>query len=231
MIQIKNLTKYYSRFKALDNINLAIPADLITGVIGPNGAGKSTLIRILTGFEVPDSGEIYFENKLLSSFYLRRSLISYMPEQMDIYPDYYVKEFIRFIHQASGYRDDELLDILGLLSVRNKKNKELSKGYRQRLKLYCALCNKKNIVVLDEPFDSFDPIQMIDILSIIKKEKKEGRRFIISIHQLADAEKICEHYILLNEGKLVEQGTMTELMEKYGKENDTLEKIFLKVLR
>jgi len=124
-----------------------------------------------------------------------------------------------------------LIDNLNLAAVENKKIRNLSKGYKQRLKLFLALSNNKPIVVLDEPFDGFDPIQLFDILELMKSENKKGRTFLISIHQLHNAEKICNYYILLNEGKVVAQGTIEQLRQKFGQVDTTLEQIFIAALR
>lgn len=231
MLNVQDITKRYRQADSLRKVSFDIPDRSIAGIIGPNGAGKSTLLRIIAGFENADSGELFVDGRQLSSFTQKKRLFSYMPEQLDIYPEYRVTDFVAFIHRSTGYANDGLLEALHLPSVADKRIGCLSKGYRQRLKLYFALCNRKKIVVLDEPFDGFDPIQLMEILDLIKKENDEGRSFIISIHQLHDAEKICDYYVLLDEGRVVADGDMASLRQKYGDDSATLEQLFMRALR
>ena len=231
MMKINNITKRYFRTVALDKVGFEVSEDAITGIIGPNGAGKSTLLDIITGFQNPDEGEIYFNDGPLMAFKEKRKIISYMPEHLEIYPDYYVADFIGFIHRATRYIDTDLIEVLNLGKVKNKKIRYLSKGYHQRLKLFFALSNTKKIIVLDEPFDGFDPIQLIDILEFIRSENRKGRTFILSIHQLYDAEKICNHYVLLNEGKVLTRGSMQTLKQAFGDDSLSLEQIFMRAIQ
>jgi len=154
-----------------------------------------------------------------------------MPERLQIYPDYYVEEFIKFINSSTDYVYRDLIEILNLDEVKGKKIRHLSKGYHQRLKLFFALSNRKKIIILDEPFDGFDTIQLIEILEFIKSENRRGRTFILSIHQLYDAEKICNHYVLLNEGRVVAEGNLEKLKLRFGGNIDSLEQIFMRAIR
>jgi len=231
MLKISNISKKYLKTIALNKVSFEIPQNSITGIIGPNGAGKSTLLKIISGFEDADEGEVYFKDKPLISFNEKKLLFYYMPEYLEIYPDYYVGDFIRFIHKTTKYIDMELIETLNLISVKNKKIAHLSKGYRQRLKLFPALSNNRNIIILDEPFDGFDPIQIMEVLRLIKSEGAKGRTFVLSIHQLYDAEKICDYYVLLNKGNVITQGTMKELRQEFGEDLLTLEQIFIRAMK
>ncbi len=164
MLTLNNITKRYLKTIALNKVSFKVPEASITGIIGPNGAGKSTLLEIISGFQNPDFGQIYLYNKPLGAFCEKKSVLSYMPERLNLYPDYYVCDFIKFIQKATKYVDMDLIEVLNLGKVRDKKIRYLSKGFHQRLKLFFALSNRKKILVLDEPFDGFDPIQLIDIL-------------------------------------------------------------------
>jgi len=230
MLKLSNIQKKFYKAIVLNNISFKIPTGAIAGVIGPNGAGKSTILKIITGFETCDSGTIYFNEKEITSFDEKMKLFSYMPEQLDIYPDYYVQDFINFIQKTTNFKNDDLVYNLNLSAVKNKKIRNLSKGYKQRLKLFVGLSNNKPIVVLDEPFDGFDPIKMQDILELIKHENKNGRTFLVSTHQLYDAEKLCDYYIFLNEGKVVADGTLEKLKNRFGDSTNTLEQIFISAL-
>ena len=230
MLEISEISRKYFRTKALDRVSFKVNNGTITGIIGPNGAGKSTLLDIITGFRTPHSGKILYKGKSLISFEDKKKIFSYMPENMRIYPEHYTGEFLSFIQKATGCLRHDLVEILGLNKVADKRIGFLSKGYHQRLKIFSALANHKDIVILDEPFDGFDPIQLIEILKLIKSENEKGRTFILSIHQLADAEKICTDYILLDEGKTVASGTLEELRTHFKLENASLESIFIKAL-
>ncbi len=230
MIALKNISKRYSKNKVLNSISVDIPEKSITGIIGPNGAGKSTLIRIITGFEFPDTGTVYIKNNEMRNFYQRKEYLSYMPENMSIYPEYSVDEFLSFYHLSAYLKNDDLLKTLSLKKIFNKRIKNLSKGWHQRLKLYTALCNPKSIVVLDEPFDGFDPLQMKEIINLFKSQNSDGRSFILSIHQLTDAQKICDYFIFLDNGYVIAEGTLDELGNHFSCETYSLEDIFLKAL-
>ncbi len=231
MLKISNITKRYFRTVTLNKVGFEVSEGSITGIIGPNGAGKSTLLDIIAGFQNPDEGEIYFNDAPLMLFKEKKKILSYMPEHLEIYPDYYVADFIRFIHRATRHVDTDLLEMLNLAEVKNKKIRYLSKGYHQRLKLFFALSNTREIIILDEPFDGFDPVQLIEILNFIRSENRKGRTFILSIHQLHDAEKICDHYVLLDEGRIVTTGSMQALKQTFGEDNSSLEQIFIRAVQ
>lgn len=231
MIELKNISKNYSKNRALDNISVSIPKGSVTGIIGPNGAGKSTLIKIIGGFEFSDKGEVRIFEKSVKNFNQRKQYLSYMPETMFIYPEYFVDEFLDFYHKAAGFKDDDLIASLSLRKVSLKKIGHLSKGWHQRLKLYIALCNKKPIVILDEPFDGFDPLQLKEIINLFISQRSAGRSFILSIHQLSDAQKICDYFILLDEGRMIAEGTLEELGVHFSCNPGSLEDIFIKALK
>ena len=229
MIICRDITKKYNNRIVLSRVSFTMPVGQVTGLIGPNGSGKSTLIRIIAGFELPDSGEITVQGVDAPDFFARKSKLAYMPEYLELYPEYSVRNLIRFLNSSFKVDRPDIVKSLGLDSVNDEFIGRLSKGYKQRLKLYCALVQPKPCVLLDEPFDGFDPIQMMDIFDLIRAESASGRTFFLSIHQLADAEKICNYFLLLDEGKLIAKGTLSELRKNYHNEQ-TLERIFIKAL-
>ncbi len=231
MLKISNISRKYLKTPALNKVSFEVSEGSITGIIGPNGAGKSTLLDIIAGFQNPDEGEIYFNDKQLVSFKEKRTIFSYMPEHLEIYPDYLVDQFMDFIHIATGYVDTNLIEVLNLAKVGHKRIRYLSKGYHQRLKLFFALSNTKKITVLDEPFDGFDPVQLGEILELIRTKNRQGRTFILSIHHLYDAEKICNHYVLIDEGRIVTTGSIDTMRQTFGAENSSLEQIFIRALQ
>jgi ABC-2 type transport system ATP-binding protein len=230
MIELKNICKDYSNTNVLRNISVKILKQQVTGIIGPNGAGKSTLLKIIAGFEFETSGAVLFDNKELKNFNMKKSLISYMPEQVSLYPDYYVKEYLDFYHSVIKNTNNRLLNSLALNKVYCKKISQLSKGWHQRLKLYSVLANNKPYVVLDEPFDGFDLLQMKEVMRLFKLEKENKKTFILSIHGLSDAEKICDNFVLMDKGQVVLEGSKEMLQEKFNSYPFNLEEIFLKVL-
>ncbi len=227
MIRLSGVTKHYQNQTVLYNISLEIEKNAINGIIGPNGAGKSTLLKVMTGF-IPYKGHVYISGKKILNFNDAKGFISFMPEKMQLYPEYYAGEFLKFFHLLKRTKDEELFNALELTNILNKKIKHLSKGWHQRLKLYLALCGDKPIAILDEPFEGFDPLQMQKIIQVIKKQKENGKTFLLSIHQLDYAKKICDNIILLNKGRVVEQGSMNKLSKQF--KTDDLEQIFIKAL-
>ncbi len=230
MIKLQNVTKRYHHNLVLDNITFELPKGSITGILGPNGAGKSTLIKIITGFEYPDSGKVFIKEKENKNFEYLKKYIYYLPEKMVLYPDYFVGEFLSIFNKISKSNDNFLLETLELKEVLNKKIKNLSKGWHQRLKLYVALSQKRKIAILDEPFDGFDPLQMRKIIKIINLQNNNGKTFVITTHQLSYAQKICNYFIFLDKGKLIESGTIKYLLEKYALRTNDLEEIMIKAI-
>ncbi len=231
MIAAKSLSKSHGGIPVLRDVCMEAPRGRITGIIGPNGAGKSTLLHILAGFETADSGDVIHGNRPLLRFRDRQPLLVYMPEQVEIYPDETVSSFIHFLAGTTGHRDESLIKRLGLDAVMSKPLKHLSKGYAQRVKLYFALAHAKPLVLLDEPFDGFDPIQLADVLDIVREERNGGRTFVLTIHQLHDAEKICDHLVLLRQGRTVAQGSLDNLRSRFDLPSASLEEIFVGALR
>ena len=122
MIRLENISKKYQKNKVLDNISVTIPANSVTGILGPNGAGKSTLIKIITGFEFPDNGSVYIEENKMNDFQERKKFLSYMPEKMTVYPDYFTDEFLSFYHSVTEFKNNELMSLLSLKTIFGKKS-------------------------------------------------------------------------------------------------------------
>ncbi len=229
ILVLNKVSKKYAKTFALENITLEIEKKAIVGIVGPNGAGKSTLLKIISGILQPDKGEIFYLGKKRDFFEIM-DLISYLPEYVDIYPDFYVSEIAGFFNLSFLNSDNSLFSLLGLEQVSHKKVKHLSKGYKQRLKLYIALSNNKEIVLLDEPFDGFDPIQLKEMVMLVKKQNEKGKTFILSLHHLYHAEKICNFFVLLKDGKLILKGTMDDFRARFQKDDLALEEVFERVL-
>ncbi len=230
-LELNGISKKYGRVKALSNVDLSIEKNSITGVIGPNGAGKSTLLRIISGFERQDSGDVFIFGRKVFSFSERKNYISFMPEETVLYKDLYVAEVLNFFHEHFGKANVEYLNFFSLKEIEDKKVGHLSKGWHQRLKIYISLLQDKPLKILDEPLDGLDPLQVNEFFEVIKNEKGKGSTFILSIHQLFYAEKVCDHFVLLESGRLVLKGTIESMREEIDCPNCSLEKLFVKALR
>ena len=222
---LKNISKKYNKDFVIESLSLELEEGVIAGIVGPNGAGKSTLLKIISGFLQPESGEVFYFGER-KGFYQIMDEISFLPEKLELYNDFYVSEIACFFGKSDLIKQNSLFATLGLNSVANKKVKHLSKGYKQRLKLFVALSDNKRIVLLDEPFDGFDPIQLKEMIKLVKEENKRGKTFVLSLHHLYHAEKICNYFVLLKEGKVISEGSLEEFRQKWKDNSLTLEGIF-----
>ncbi len=181
MIQIKNLTKHYGLFCAVDQINIDIHPGEILGLLGPNVAGKTTTLRMLTGFLQPTSGRIHVKNYSIDKDALQiKKLLGYLPESAPLYHDMLTYDYLNFVADIRGIRNDrklirirKLADLCGINEVMHQPISELSKGYKQRVGLAHAMMNDPEILFLDEPTSGLDPNQIVEIREIIKRIGKE----------------------------------------------------------
>lgn len=230
-IEIKNLSKVYGTQKALDDVSLSASQGEIVGLLGPNGAGKSTMMKIITCFIPPTAGKVkvcgydIFE----SPMNIRR-IIGYLPEQNPLYTDLYVREMLDFVaglHSIKGkqrkQRVEQMIDLVGLTKEVNKKIGMLSKGYKQRVGLACAMIHNPKVLILDEPTTGLDPNQLEEIRQIIKQAGKDKTVFL-STHIMQEVEAVCNRAIIINNGKLVMDDTV-EHLSTYG----SLEKVFREI--
>ncbi|RMD77749.1 ATP-binding cassette domain-containing protein [Candidatus Dojkabacteria bacterium] len=219
MIELRNITKKYADFVAVDNLSFKISRGDVIGFLGPNGAGKTTTMKILSGLIVPNSGEIIIEGMQTSEFDLEyRKRIGYMPESNPLYKDQLVSEALNFALDLNSIRDSKvrksrinfIVEATGLQTVFNRPIGELSKGFRQRVGLAIALVHDPEILILDEPTEGLDPNQRVDIRNLIKDLGKK-RTVIISTHVLAEVQYMCNRVIIINKGKIVADGPTQEL--------------------
>ena len=218
MISIKNLSKYYGDFLALDELSVDISRGEILGLLGPNGAGKTTTMRILTGYLKPSSGTIEVEELDVEDDALEvKRKIGYLPEFAPVYPDMLTYDYLTYVASIRGLprtkrfeRIKELSDLCGLGDVMHKSVKELSRGYKQRVGLAHAMMDDPEILVLDEPTAGLDPNQIVQIRSIIRKMGEE-KTVIFSTHILSEAEATCDRILIINNGKIVADGTAETL--------------------
>ena len=224
-ISVKNISKLYGAQKALDNISFEIKEGEIVGLLGPNGAGKSTMMKIITCFIPPTSGEVFVNDfDIYEQAIEVKKRIGYLPENNPLYPEMYVKEYLKFvagIHKLGKNtfsQIDKMVEICGLEIEYKKKIGTLSKGYRQRVGLAQALIHNPDVLILDEPTSGLDPNQLLEIRSLIKNIGKD-KTIMLSTHIMQEVEAICDRSIIINKGKIVADDFTKNLSKTYsGKE-------------
>ena len=213
-IEVKNLSKTYSKQLAVDNISFYVKKGEIVGFLGPNGAGKSSVMKILTNFIKDFEGEAFInEISIRENPILTQKSIGYLPENNPLYIEMYVREYLDFhadLYQVSKLKIDEIIDEVGLKSHVHKFIHELSKGYRQRVGLAAALLHDPEVLILDEPTTGLDPNQLVEIRDLIKKVGKE-KTVLFSTHILQEVEAVCDRVIILKEGKIVANERLDQL--------------------
>lgn len=223
MIEIKNLTKKMGNNVILDDINLTVKEGEILGFLGPNGAGKTTTMKIITSFWTPTSGTVEVDEiNVAKDSIATRKKIGYLPENVPLYDDMRVLEYLKFIAEVRGIRNDDIIKRIkgvvkdcGLEKVLYKSIDELSKGYRQRVGLAQAIMHEPDILILDEPTTGLDPNQIVEIRELIKKIGKE-KTVIFSTHILSEVTATCDRAVIINNGKIIAEGTPAELISKSG---------------
>lgn len=226
MIEVKNVTKKYGKFVAVDNISFEIKEGEIVGLLGPNGAGKSTTMNMLTGFIEQTSGEIIIDGyDMLKKPKKAKKEIGYMPEGVPLYADLTVKEFVKYMAEIKGIdkkerkeKVEKIIEQTGLKDVENKLTRNLSRGYKQRVSMAGALVGEPKILILDEPTVGLDPKQITEIRKLIK-ELGKTHTVILSSHILSEVSQICNKVIIINKGKIVAIDTPENLESKVSSNN------------
>ena len=223
MIQVENLTKYYSDLCAVNQISLDIQKGEILGLLGPNGAGKTTTLRMLTGFLRPSSGSVKIFNHNIEENPLEiKKILGYLPESAPLYHDMLVYDYLNYVADIRGIENSGKLDrirqlanLCGINEVMHKPVNKLSKGYKQRVGLAHAMMNDPEILVLDEPTSGLDPNQIVEIRRIIKQIGKE-KTIILSTHIISEAEGTSDRVVIISGGKIVADGSTESLKESAG---------------
>ena len=226
MIEVKNVTKRYGSFTAVDNISFTVKDGEVIGFLGPNGAGKSTTMNMITGFIEPSEGSVIINgNDISKKAKKAKRQIGYMPENVPLYSELTVKEFVKYMAELKRMprkqRKEDVEKVLketGLEEVQNKLIRNLSRGYKQRVSLAGALVGNPEVLILDEPTVGLDPKQIIEIRNLIKKLGKD-HTLIISSHILSEISQICEKVIIINKGQLVAIDTPEHLEGMVNVEN------------
>jgi ABC-2 type transport system ATP-binding protein len=222
LVSIRNLEKRYAEHVALQNISLEIPKGSIFGLLGPNGAGKTSLIRIITQITGPDAGEIYFDRERLSLKHADQ--IGYLPEERGLYKKMKVGEQLLYLAQLKGMRKDEALSKLKDWFIRldikdwwNKPVDDLSKGMQQKTQFIATVVHEPKLLILDEPFSGFDPINANMLKDEILAIKERGTTILFSTHRMESVEELCDEIALINHARVVLSGNKAEVQARFKK--------------
>ncbi|MGN6615551.1 MAG: ABC transporter ATP-binding protein [Ilyomonas sp.] len=225
ILELQHLKKYYATQKAVDDISFSIDSGSIFGLLGPNGAGKTTLLRMITGIFYPDEGTIILDGQKFDPL---RDIgkIGYMPEERGLYKKMKIGDQALYLAQLKGLsRSDAMQKIkvwfqrLEMESWWNKKVEDLSKGMSQKLQFVTTVLHEPKLIILDEPFSGLDPLNANLIKTEIYRLAQQGSTIIFSTHRMEQVEEICDHIVLVNLGKKILDGTVTQVKQDF-KENE-----------
>ena len=224
LIQCNDVCKSFGEKVALDHVSVDIPKGKIFGLLGPNGAGKTTLIRIINRITIPNGGEVLFDGRPITQDDVEK--IGYLPEERGLYRKMKVGEQAMYFAQLKGMSSREAATELkkwfvrfGIESWWNKKVEELSKGMAQKVQFITTVVHKPSLLILDEPFSGFDPVNAQIIREEILRLKDEGATIILSTHNMESVEELCDNIALINNSHLVITGGVDEIRHKYGNNN------------
>ena len=221
ILQIENLTKRYSNHTALSDVSLEVPRGSVYGLLGPNGAGKSTLIRVINRITLPDAGRVLFDGKPITDEDIYQ--IGYLPEERGLYKKMKVGEQALFFARLKGLsRRDALQRLkkwfvrLGIESWWDKKVEDLSKGMAQKVQFITTVLHEPKLLIFDEPFSGFDPINANILKQEILRLRDEGATVIFSTHNMSSVEEICDHITLINKSRNILSGSVDEVRRRFG---------------
>ena len=224
IIECRNVCKNFGEKVALDNVSVSVPKGGIFGLLGPNGAGKTTLIRIINRITIPNGGEVLFDGRPITQSDVEK--IGYLPEERGLYRKMEVGDQAMYLAQLKGMSAAEARKALKEWFVRfgiqdwwKKKVEELSKGMAQKVQFITTVVHKPSLMILDEPFSGFDPVNAELIRKEILRLKDEGATIILSTHNMESVEELCDNIVLINKSHLVITGGVNEIRHKYGNNN------------
>jgi ABC-2 type transport system ATP-binding protein len=228
IFEAKNIVKEYSGHRALDNVSIKVPKQSIFGLLGPNGAGKTSLIRIINQITAPDSGEILIDGKHLQREHV--SQIGYLPEERGLYKKMKIGEQAVYLARLKGMPKKEAKEQLMLWFKKfeidtwwNKTVDQLSKGMAQKIQFITTVVHRPKLLILDEPFSGFDPINTNLVKSEILKLRDEGATIILSTHNMGSVEEICDNIALINNSKKILGGKVSEVKEQFSEDKYVIE--------
>ncbi len=220
ILSIKNLNKAFGPNKALTDINLNIPQGVIYGLLGPNGAGKTTLIRIINQIIEADSGDVYFKNQILNPSHIGQ--IGYLPEERGLYKRMKVWDQLIYFARLKGLsaslaneRVNFWLDKMDIKNWRNKRIDDLSKGMAQKVQFISTIIHEPKLLILDEPFSGFDPVNADLIKNEILELKQKGITLVLSTHRMESVELLCDYVAMINRSKKILDGKLSEIKQTF----------------
>ena len=224
LLLVKDVTKKYKDYTALLNVNISVPKGSIYGLLGPNGAGKTTLMRIINQITAPDSGNLLFDGLKLEKHHI--SDIGYLPEERGLYKKMKVGEQALYLAQLKGMSYTEALEKLKFWFIKldildwwNKKIEELSKGMAQKIQFVVTVIHEPKLLIFDEPFSGFDPINAAIIRKEILELSEKGTTIIFSTHRMESVEEICDHIALINKSKTILEGPIDSIKKQFTNNN------------
>ncbi|QQT26341.1 ABC transporter ATP-binding protein [Sphingobacterium spiritivorum] len=228
MLDIKHIVKQYANHRALDDVSLFIPKGKIFGLLGPNGAGKTSLIRIINQITAPDEGEILFNGEVLNPNHIGK--IGYLPEERGLYKKMKIGEQMLYLAQLKGLSKAEAsakirywFEKLQIQSWWDKKVEDLSKGMQQKVQFVATIVHEPELIILDEPFSGFDPVNAQIIQDEILELNKKGATIIYSTHRMETVEELCDNIALINKSKKILDGSVREIKQKYKNQTFTVQ--------
>jgi len=220
IIEVQHVTKDYANHRALDDVSINIPKGSIFGLLGPNGAGKTSLIRIINQITGPDSGQILFDGKPLNQSHISR--IGYLPEERGLYKKMKVGEQLLYLAQLKGLSQKDAMEKLKVWFIKfdiktwwDKMVTDLSKGMQQKVQFVSTVLHEPDLIILDEPFSGFDPINANLIRDEILELKQKGKTIIFSTHRMETVEELCDNIALIHKAKKVLDGPKQEIKDQF----------------
>lgn len=228
IIECRDISKTFGEKIALDHVSVSIPEGKIFGLLGPNGAGKTTLIRIINRITIPSGGEVMFNGRRITQEDVRK--IGYLPEERGLYKKMQVGDQCMYLAQLKGMSASDArtelkqwFDRFGIQDWWKKKVEELSKGMAQKVQFITTVVHKPSLMILDEPFSGFDPVNAEIIRQEILRLNREGATIALSTHNMESVEELCDEIALINKSRLVITGGVNDIRKKYGNNNIELE--------
>jgi ABC-2 type transport system ATP-binding protein len=226
-LEVKNLTKTFDKLVAVNNASFEVPEGSIFGLIGRNGAGKTTTIRMMMNIYLPDSGEVVLRGVKVGQEF--KNQVGYLPEERGLYKKMKVIDILLYFAEIKGKsgrevhkRADEYLKRFELYDRRLSKIEDLSKGNQQKVQFIATILHDPEFIILDEPFSGLDPINTNLLREIILEMKQRGKIIIFSTHLMDFAEKMCDHIVMIDHGKIILKGSLKEVKSKYAQKNVSL---------
>ena len=226
-LEVKNLTKTFDSITAVDNASFEVPEGSIFGLIGRNGAGKTTTIRMMMNIYLPDSGEVILRGTQVGQEF--KNKVGYLPEERGLYKKMKVLDTLLFFAEVKGVTGKEVkkkaleyLERFDLSDRKDSKIEDLSKGNQQKVQFIATILHEPEFIILDEPFSGLDPINTNLLREIIVEQKNKGKVIILSTHLMDFAEKMCDHVAMIDHGKIILNGSLTEIKQSYAQKNVSL---------